>query len=77
MLVLTLSIEDSVVIGDNITVKLVGLKYGRAMLGFEAPREIPIQLRKKYREKKILGNDNRGKEGDRKEDERRDKKIRS
>jgi carbon storage regulator len=43
MLVLTRKPGESVVIGDGVTVTVVAVEHGRVRLGFNAPKEVPIQ----------------------------------
>ncbi|QOP46318.1 carbon storage regulator CsrA [Sulfurimonas paralvinellae] len=42
MLVLARKLGESIVIGDNITVKVVAVENGVVKLGIDAPREISI-----------------------------------
>ena len=42
MLVLTRSIEEKFVIGDNVIVTVVGVKGNRVQIGIDAPIEIPV-----------------------------------
>lgn len=42
MLILTRKIGDSVVIGDSITVKIIGIEGGQVKLGFDAPSSVSI-----------------------------------
>jgi len=42
MLVLARKLNESIVIGDNITIKVVSLENGVVKLGIEAPREVSI-----------------------------------
>ncbi len=55
MLVFTMKVNDEVIIGDNTIVKLVEImSYKRIRLGFEAPKDIPID-RKRVRLSKLSG----------------------
>jgi len=42
MLVLARKLDESIVIGDNIVVKVVAIENGVVKLGIEAPKEISI-----------------------------------
>jgi carbon storage regulator CsrA len=42
MLVLTRKIDESIVIGDNIVVKVIAIENGNVKLGIEAPKEVAI-----------------------------------
>ena len=48
MLVLTICIEGSIMIGDNIKVKVLGIKGNQVRIGVEAPKEIPVHRDKIY-----------------------------
>lgn len=51
MLILTRKVEEAVIIGGNIKVKVLGVGQGRVKLGFEAPDEVEI-LRQELLERK-------------------------
>ena len=42
MLILTRSAGESVRIGDNVVVRVLGLKRGSVRLGIDGPREVPV-----------------------------------
>lgn len=49
MLVLTCKVGDSIMIGDDIEVKLMEIGNGKkARIGIQAPREIPVHRMKIY-----------------------------
>lgn len=53
MLVLTRSVNEAVVIDDEITVTVLSIHGGKVRLGFDAPREIPI-LREEVHDREIV-----------------------
>lgn len=42
MLILTRKAGESICIGDDATVKVIGVEGGHVKLGISAPREIPV-----------------------------------
>jgi carbon storage regulator len=42
MLILSRKIEESIVIGDSITIKILGIHEGQVKIGIEAPRDIKV-----------------------------------
>jgi len=42
MLVLARKIDESIVIGENITVKIISIEKGVVKLGIDAPRDVTI-----------------------------------
>ena len=52
MLVLSLKKEESVMIGDEIEVKVVDVRGGKIRLGFTAPDGLPVDRQKIYEAKK-------------------------
>ena len=42
MLILTRRVDESIVIGNNVTVKILAIKGGQVRLGIDAPKEIPV-----------------------------------
>ena len=60
MLILTRRVDETVMIGHDITVKVVGVKGNQVRLGIEAPRETPVHRyevheRIKVEENKVEG----------------------
>jgi len=56
MLVLARKLDESIVIGDNIVVKVVAIENGVVKLGIDAPKEISIirdELIQEVKEKNI------------------------
>ena len=49
MLVLTRGIKEKIVIGDDVTVTVLGLKGKQVLLGIEAPLEISVHREEIYR----------------------------
>jgi len=43
MLVLTRRVGETLIIGDNIKITVVGVKGGQVRLGIDAPKEISVQ----------------------------------
>ncbi len=48
MLVLSRTAEQTIMIGDNIEVKVVGIQGGKVRLGITAPRSVPVHRREVY-----------------------------
>lgn len=48
MLVLTRRIGESVMIGDETTLTVLGMSGGQVRLGIEAPRDIPVHREEIY-----------------------------
>jgi carbon storage regulator len=42
MLVLTRKVDDAIIIGDNITLKVISIEGGIVKLGIDAPSEVSI-----------------------------------
>ena len=54
MLVFTRKIDQCVVIGDNIQVRVLAARKDRVVLGFACPPEVPVHREEVYR--RIRGN---------------------
>ncbi len=48
MLVLTRKVEESIIIGDNIEVKVLSVSGKTVKLGIKAPRELPVYRKEVY-----------------------------
>jgi len=48
MLVLTRKKDESIVIGDNIEIKIVGIEEGKVRLGISAPKDVEIHRKEVY-----------------------------
>lgn len=56
MLVLTRRVGETLIVGDNIKLTVVGVKSGQVRLGIDAPKEIQIQ-REELLERESNGTD--------------------
>lgn len=48
MLVLSRKQDESIMLGDDISVRVLGCQNGRVKLGIVAPKELPIHRREIY-----------------------------
>lgn len=48
MLILTRKVGESIMIGTNITVKVLGVRSGQVKLGIDAPRDLPVHREEIY-----------------------------
>jgi carbon storage regulator len=48
MLILSRKIEESIVIGDSITIKILGIHEGQVKIGIEAPKEVKVYRSEVY-----------------------------
>ncbi len=59
MLVLSRKRDESIVVGEDITVTVIEIKGDKVRLGVEAPKEIPVHRREVFeaiqRQKKVDG----------------------
>lgn len=42
MLILTRHVAEAIIIGDDITVRVLGVRGGQVRIGIEAPRAVPV-----------------------------------
>ena len=49
MLILTRRVGESVMIGDEVTVTVLGVKGSHARRGFAAPKEVPVHREEIYK----------------------------
>jgi carbon storage regulator len=50
MLVLTRKVDESIMIGDAVEVKVLGIDGNSIKLGIQAPREVPVHRKEIYEE---------------------------
>ena len=48
MLILTRRSGEKIIIGDNVTVTVLGVRAHQVLIGVEAPREIPVHREEVY-----------------------------
>jgi len=48
MLILTRKVGESIMIGTDITLKVLGVRSGQVKLGIEAPRDLPVHREEIY-----------------------------
>lgn len=48
MLVLSRDVEEEIIIGDNIKIKVLGINNGKVSLGFDAPKDVQIHRKEIY-----------------------------
>jgi carbon storage regulator len=52
MLILTRKVNETLMVGDDVSVTVLGIKGGQIRIGINAPREIPVHRQEVY--EKIL-----------------------
>lgn len=48
MLILTRRLGETIMIGDNVAIEIVGIKGGQVKLGIHAPKEVPVYREEIY-----------------------------
>ena len=48
MLILSRKIEESIIVGDTIRIKILGIQEGQVKIGIEAPKEIKVHRSEVY-----------------------------
>ena len=48
MLVLSRQRDESIIIGDNITISIVDIRGDKVRLGIDAPKEVPVHRQEVY-----------------------------
>lgn len=48
MLVLSRQVEQTIMIGDEIEIKVVSIRGGKVRLGIAAPKDVPVHRREVY-----------------------------
>ncbi len=67
MLILTRRISESVIIGDNVKVTVLGVKGNQVRLGIDAPKEVSVhreEIYERIQAEKNAGNPQASKAGD-------------
>jgi carbon storage regulator len=55
MLILTRRVQESLKIGDEVTVTVLGVKGGQVRLGFAAPRQVAVHRQEIYEQLRVSG----------------------
>lgn len=53
MLVLSRKIDEGVVIGDNVTIRILGVKGKQVRIGIEAPREVRVNRAEVFEQESV------------------------
>jgi carbon storage regulator len=49
MLILTRKVNESLIVGDNITITVLGVKGNQVRIGVDAPRDVAVHREEIYR----------------------------
>ena len=60
MLILTRKIGEVIMIGEDIVVKVLGVRSGQVKIGIEAPRELPVHRHEIFERIKSEGSSQNG-----------------
>ena len=56
MLILTRKIGESIMVGDNVTVKVLGVRSGQVKIGVDAPKDLPVHREEIFERLQAAGN---------------------
>ena len=48
MLVLSRRMDESIIVGDNIEITIVGIRHNEIQLGINAPKSVPVHRKEVY-----------------------------
>ena len=60
MLILTRKVGETIMIGDDVVVKVLGVRSGQVKIGIEAPRELPVHRQEIFERIKSEGDAEKG-----------------
>lgn len=62
MLILTRRISESIIVGDDVKITVLGVKGNQVRLGIDAPKELPVhreEIYERIQQEKRAGTDNK------------------